>query len=57
MKGLRRFLTAWSIADDLLESSPVYEGIKTKEIRLGCLLLLLESSPVYEGIKTHLSSS
>ncbi len=35
----------------MLESSPVYEGIKTLELVLFVYSLLLESSPVYEGIK------
>ncbi|SHE20734.1 hypothetical protein BPUTEOMOX_699 [methanotrophic endosymbiont of Bathymodiolus puteoserpentis (Logatchev)] len=36
----------------MLESSPVYEGIKTQNCRWIPKIAPLESSPVYEGIKT-----
>jgi len=35
-----------------LESSPVYEGIKTQRHGQKQTIYQLESSPVYEGIKT-----
>ena len=57
MKGLRRVNHDATPVIDRLESSPVYEGIKTSLPELSELSVRLESSPVYEGIKTHLSSS
>ncbi len=51
MKGLRLLWCNVLPLIVLLESSPVYEGIKTLELVLFVYSLLLESSPVYEGIK------